>query len=91
MVSGKQGGMAEFSLPAPWGAPDSELACAHCDRTTHHFGRSVTLLADDDSDRRSGQIDWFCIECGHKHEQAIPNRPSRISDDDDMTELFDRH
>jgi hypothetical protein len=83
--------MAEFSLPAPWGAPDAELPCAHCGRTTHHYGRSVALLVDDDSDRRSGRIDWFCIECGHKHEPGAPCRPSLMSDEDGLTELFDRH
>jgi hypothetical protein len=45
----------------------------------------------DDSDRRSGQIDWFCIECGHKHEPGAPSRPSLTSDEDGLTEPFDRH
>lgn len=30
VVSSKHGDMAEFSLPAPWGAPDSDLACDRC-------------------------------------------------------------
>jgi hypothetical protein len=59
---------------------------------THHYGRRVTLVADEESDRRSGQIEWFCSECGHRYEQAaVPDRPSRTSDDDGLTELFDRH
>jgi hypothetical protein len=46
----------------------------------------VTLVVDEESDRRIGQIEWFCVECGHKHEQAgIPDRPSRTSDDDGLT------
>jgi hypothetical protein len=92
VVSSKHGGMAEFSLPAPWGAPTLELSCARCGRTTHHYGRCVTLMADDDSDRRGGQIDWFCIECGHKHEPArVQDQPPLTGDDDGLTELFDRH
>ena len=82
--------MSEFSLPAPWGAPESELACAHCGRTTTHYERRVTLVADEASDRRTGHVAWFCMECGHKHEaKAEPDRPSPPSDD--ITEMFDRH
>jgi hypothetical protein len=82
--------MAEFSLPAPWGAPDSELACDRCGKPTHHYGRRVTVMADEESDRDTGQIDWFCVVCGHKYEQTgRSDRPLPINDD--MTELFDRH
>jgi hypothetical protein len=77
--------MAEFTLPAPGDAPDSEPTCGRCG-VTHHYGRRVTLVVDEESDRRIGQIEWFCVECGHKHEQAgIPDRPSRTSDDDGLT------
>ena len=91
-MAAKPVGMAEFSLPAPWGAPDSEHACARCGRITHHYGRRVTLVADEESDRRSGRLEWFCSECGHRYQQdAIPDRPSRTGDHDGVTELFDRH
>jgi hypothetical protein len=47
-------------------------------------------MADEDSDRGTGRIDWFCVECGHKHEHTGgSDRPLLIHDD--MTELFDRH
>lgn len=54
----------------------------------HHYGRRVMLVADEESDRRSGKIEWFCSECGHRYEQAaIPDRPSRIGDYAGLTEL----
>jgi hypothetical protein len=81
--------MAEFSLPAPWGAPESSLHCDHCGRETVHYQRRVTVLVDEESDRRAGRVAWFCVECGHKHvEPATPQGPERP---DDITELFDRH
>jgi hypothetical protein len=58
---------------------------------THHYGRRVTVAADEESDRRSGQIEWFCSECGHRQQAAVRDRPFRTGEDDGLTELFDRH
>ena len=82
--------VAEFSLPAPWGASESELACARCGRTTSHYARRVTLMADEESDRRTGEVAWFCVVCGHKHE-VRDELQRRSPPGDDFTEMFDRH
>ena len=82
--------MTLFPLPAPWGAPESELACAQCGVVTQHFGRRVTVMADEESDRQSGEVAWFCSRCGHRHEGG--DQPdSQPSPGDDINELFDRH
>jgi hypothetical protein len=82
--------MAEFSLPAPWGAAESQLDCARCGKVTNHYERRVTLMADEASDRRAGHVAWFCTECGSTHEsRSEPDPPSQSGDD--FTELFDRH
>jgi hypothetical protein len=82
--------MAEFSLPAPWGAPEAELVCVPCGRTTAHYERRLTLMADEPSDRLAGQVAWFCVTCGHKHAaRTDPEAPSTSEDDD--SQMFDRH
>jgi rubrerythrin len=82
--------MSEFSLPAPWGASESQLDCARCGKVTNHYERRVTVMADEASDRRAGHVAWFCTECGTKHEpRSEPDPPSQSGDD--LTELFDRH
>jgi rubrerythrin len=82
--------MTEFSLPAPWGASESQLACARCGRVTNHYERRVTVMADEASDRRAGHVAWFCTVCGATHDsRREPDPPSHSGDD--LTELFDRH
>jgi hypothetical protein len=82
--------MTLFPLPAPWGAPEDELACAQCKALTQHFGRRVTSMADEESDRQSGELAWFCARCGHRHE-AVDQPDSGTPAGDDIDELFDRH
>jgi len=82
--------MTQFPLPAPWGAPEAELACSQCKAPTQHFGRRLTTMADEESDRQSGELAWFCGQCGHRHE-AIDQPDSQSPSGDDITELFDRH
>jgi hypothetical protein len=83
--------MTQFPLPAPWGAPEAELACTQCKALTRHFGRRVTSLADEESDRQSGELAWFCARCGHRHEPTDQPESKSSPPDDDFTELFDRH
>jgi hypothetical protein len=47
-------------------------------------------MADEESDRQSGELAWFCGRCGHRHE-AIDQPDSQSPPGDDITELFDRH
>ena len=82
--------MSEFSLPAPWGASESQLDCARCGRVTNQYERRVTVMADETSDRRAGHVAWFCTECGTTNESRSPSDPPSKSGDD-LTELFDRH
>jgi hypothetical protein len=82
--------MTLFPLPAPWGAPEAELACAQCKAPTQHFGRRVTIMDDEESDRQGGDVAWFCARCGHRHE-AADQPDSRSASGDDLNELFDRH
>ena len=82
--------MAEFSLPAPWGAPESQLDCARCGRATNHYERRVTVMADESSDRRVGHLAWFCMECGHVH-ATVPATEQPHGPGDELTQLFDRH
>jgi hypothetical protein len=82
--------MSEFSLPAPWGASESQLDCARCGKVTNHYERRVTVMADEASDRRAGHVAWFCTECGTRQESRSDPGPP-LQSGDDLTELFDRH
>jgi hypothetical protein len=82
--------MTLFPLPAPWGAPEAELHCAQCGAVTQHFGRRIAAMDDEESDRQTGEVAWFCARCGHRHEDADPP-DSQPHSDDDIDELFDRH
>ena len=62
--------VVNLHLPAPWGAPERDLRCERCARTTRHYGRRVTAIAGDDSDRAAGEVVWFCTICGHRHDAA---------------------
>jgi hypothetical protein len=82
--------MSEFPLPAPWGASEAQLDCARCGKATNHYERRVTVMADEESDRRAGHVAWFCTECGTP-QQARPEPEPPSSSSDGLDELFDRH
>lgn len=81
----------DLHLPPPWGAPERDLRCDLCVRTTRHYGRRVTSSVDDDSDRAAGTVVWFCVDCGHRHKRVAENAPVQQANDDTLTELFERH
>jgi hypothetical protein len=56
-----------------------------------HYGRRVTTAADEDSDRATGEVMWFCHECGHRPQPTSDEAPADHEAGDDLTELFDRH
>jgi hypothetical protein len=87
----KRGAVSQFHLPAPWSAPEDERVCPQCGRVTLHYARRVTTANDPESDRSSGELIWFCNECGHRPPSEGAVKTDAPADHDDLTELFDRH
>jgi hypothetical protein len=80
-----------FHLPGPWSAPERERVCERCGRPTPHYGRRVATAVDEESDRATGELAWFCNECGHKVDNPANADKAYPSAGDDLSELFDRH
>jgi hypothetical protein len=78
-------------LPPPWGAPERDLPCERCNRSTPHYGRRVAASADDGSDRAVGEVVWLCTDCGHRREIIAEEATLKQANADDLSELFDRH
>jgi hypothetical protein len=83
--------MSGFHLPGPWSAPQQERMCERCGRPTAHYGRRITASADEESDRASGEVAWFCNDCGHRADGAPPASGGQAPPGDELSELFDRH
>jgi RNase P subunit RPR2 len=66
--------------------------CDQCGRPTRQYARRVATISDEESDRETGEVVWFCHECGHKVQVApASSLNAEPFAGDDLSELFDRH